>query len=1181
MLKRILPFFFLLIAAAVNAQSNFWADLPESGIQTNASQRKIIPDRYRTLQLDTVGIKNFLRTAPKEFSRDAHQRQVVLSIPMPYGGSQRFAIVETEVMEPGLQAMFPQIKAYGGQGIDDRTASIKIDIGPRGFHAAIRSPVNGSTYIDPYAQGLLTSYISYYKKDLRPTAPYVEEEDPQGSYGTEPPTNGRVDAFTGCTADTLRVYRLAVACTGEYGVAVGATTVAQALSAIVTSVNRVNGVYETELAIRLVLVDSEYKVVYIDPATDPFTQNNNGSGLLTESITVCNAQIGFANYDIGHTFSTGAGGVAGLRVVCGTTKARGVTGRTNPTGDAYDIDYVAHEMGHQFGGNHTFNSVTGSCNGNRSAAANAEPGSATTIMGYAGICRANDLQPNSDAYFHPVSYTEMTNFSVLGTGNSCPVRLLTGNSAPTVDAGLDYTIPKSTPFMLSGSAIDPDGDPLTYAWDQVDVGGPAGNWNLPVGQAPLFRFFPPTTAPTRYFPQLSDIVNNTTTIGEILPNYGRTINFRFTARDNRAGGGGNCYDASVLTVNAAAGPFVVLYPNTAADSVLTGTFMKVRWDVAKTNLAPVSCDSVMIELSLDGGYTYPIMLLSKTANDGMEDIIVPNNPTTTARIRVRALKNVFFDISNVNFKIITNTASEFLFNEPEPVLSCTGANPSMMLRTVAINGFPGTITLSASGTPAGATVVFGSNIINANSSVMVMLQGTIAPGTYPITVTGTAGSIVKTCVIRFNVGSPTIAPRADAPVSGAADNVLTPTLVWSALPIATSYRLQVSPRVAFDTTIVDTTGILINRYTIMTALAQNTNYYWRVQAINACGSSPFSTVFNFKTANVYCGGDTLRSVAVPIVIPTTRATITSTLTIPSGAVISDVDVVGLVGTHTYVSDLAFYLQSPAGTRVTLFNWVCTSNANFNINLDDEAASATITCPPTGGQTRKPLQPLSAFDNQNSTGTWTLSVSDTVTGQGGSLTGWGLRICSYSASILPLNWLSFTAVKNADNTTVAAKWQTANEVNNHHYEIERSTDGRNFTMIGTIAAGNNRNTIQNYLYNDLAPVMGTNYYRVKQVDNDSKSSYSAIAKVVFGKDAAGWSVYPNPAKDKTTLYAKQNLNAVQVRLTDVSGKVVYNGYIPTLLTGQAVNIPLTSLAKGMYFLKVYSEKQTTTEKIMVE
>lgn len=1183
MSKRILLLFCIVMCvnSGLQAQNNFWADQPESDIQSGNNQRKIIPNRYRTLLLDTTGLKNLLRTVPREFSQDAHARQVILSIPMPYGGSQKFSVVETEVMEPGLQAMFPQIKVYGGQGIDDRSASIKIDIGPRGFHAAIRSSVNGSVYIDPYAQGLLTSFISYYKKDLKPNAPYVEEEDPESSPGGGTSITGRLDVFNGCTGDTLRRYRLAVACTGEYGVAVGATTVAQALAAIVTSVNRVNGVYETELAIRLVLVDSNYKIVYIDPATDFFTQNSNGGGLLNESIRICDSLIGTANYDIGHTFSTGAGGVAGLRVICTATKARGVTGRGNPTGDPYDIDYVAHEMGHQFGGNHTFNALTGSCNGNRSGAANAEPGSATTIMGYAGICRANDLQPNSDAYFHPLSYNEITNYAINGNGNSCPVKLLTGNTAPVVDAGLDYIIPKSTPFMLTGNATDPDGDLLTYTWDQMDVGGPAGNWNLPVGQAPLFRFFPPATSPTRYFPKISDIVTNTTTIGEILPGYGRTINFRFQARDNRSGGGGNCWDQNVVTVNAAAGPFLVMYPNSAADSVLVGTFMNIKWDVAKTNLAPVNCDSVVLELSLDGGYTYPVTLLAKTLNDGAEDIIVPNNPSTTARIRVRAFKNVFFDISNENFKIIADTASEFVFNEPLPVLTCTDLNPSILLRTTAVNGFPTPITLTASGAPAGDTVIFSSTIINPNSTVLVTLQGPLAPGSYNITVTGTADTVVKTQVLQFNVGIPPVPPTLTTPSNNAVDVVLTPTLVWAPLPGASTYRLQVSLDTLFATSLIDTTGLPTNSYTIPTALAQGMQYYWRVSAINTCGTGPVSTASGFRTAAIYCGIDTVRSINVPVPIPPGISTVTSTLNIPTGTVISDLDVVGLTGTHTYVSDLAFFLQSPAGTKATLFNWVCTTNDNFNINFDDEAASATITCPPTGNQVRRPLQPLSVFDNQNSTGTWTLSISDGASPDQGSLTGWGLRICGYASPILPLNWLNFTAVKNPDNTTVGAKWQTANEINNHHFELERSIDGRNFIIIGSSNAGHNNSGVQTYLFNDLAPVMGTNYYRVKQVDNDGKFTYSTIATVVFSKAGALWSVYPNPAKEKTTLYAKSNLNAVQVQLSDVSGKMLYRGYIPVLAAGQSVNIPLTSLAKGMYFLKIYSEKQTTTEKIMVQ
>lgn len=1179
--KLLLSFLSVFCFASLFAQTTFWTDRSESAIDINPAQRKIVPEKYRVLSLDTAAIRFFLRSAPKEFSADARLRKFILLLPKPDGGFERFSVMETEVMAPGLQARFPEIRVYGGQGLDDSTATLKIDIGPQGFHAAVRSARYGAMYIDPYAPGLLTTYIAYYKKDLKPGIPFTEEADPESNYGINGSREAQTQAFNGCTADTLRRYRLAVACTGEYAVAVGGSTTSLALAAIVTSINRVNGVYETELAIRLVLVENEALVVFTDPATDPFTQNNNGNGLLTENRRVCDSLIGNANYDIGHAFSTGAGGVAGLGVVCNTTnKARGVTGLTNPTGDAYDIDYVAHEMGHQFGGNHTFNSVTGSCNGNRSAAANAEPGSATSIMGYAGICRANDLQLHSDAFFHPVSYNEITNYTINGTGNGCPAKLLTGNTAPVVYAGLDYTIPKSTPFMLTGSATDADGDMLTYAWDEVDVGGPAGNWNLPVGQAPLFRFFPPTTSTTRYFPKLADIVNNTTTVGEILPNYARTINMRFTARDNRAGGGGNCWDQTLLTVNAAAGPFLVLYPNTTADSVKAGTIVKVKWDVAGTNAAPVSCDSVMIELSLDGGYTYPIVLLSKTLNSGTADVVIPNNPTTTARIRVKAQKNVFFDISNQDFKIIANTASEFLFNEPDPVLSCDGVNPTVRLQTLAVNGFPTPITLSASGAPAGTTVVFASTIINPNSSVLITLQGTAAPGSYNITVTGTAGSVVKTRVVQFNVGIPSV-PSLTAPANNSLDNVLTPTLTWAPWPGASTYTLQISTDAGFATTLYNVSGITTNSYMLPAALAQNARYYWRVSATNGCGTGPVSNAASFKTGFVSCGPDTLRSTNVPVAIPLGISTVSSTLTIPFGSIISDLDVVGLRGTHTYVSDLAFFLQSPAGTRVTLFNWQCTSNANFDINLDDEAASATITCPPTGGQVRRPLQPLSAFDNQNSTGTWTLFVSDGAATQQGSLTGWGLRICTYSASFpLPVNWLSFTAAKNADGT-VAARWQTANEVNNNHYEVERSVDGRNFSLLGSIAAGPNAAGLQTYLYTDLAPLTGTSYYRVRQVDNDGRSVYSAVAKVSLGKAGVLWEVYPNPATNHVTVYARAALSGVRMQLLDVAGKLLYNAYLPALRTGGTVNIPLQNLSRGTYVLKVVSGDRVDSEKIVVQ
>jgi len=650
---------FLLIASitgyAQQSYKNIWKDVLESTIP-KVDKRYINPSESRTISFNMNSLEDFLNNAPTE--TEVLTNGVIpleISLPAPDGKTEKFLIMETPVMEPELAQKFPQVKTFGGQGLDDKTATIKLDITPAGFHAMVIS-VNGTYYIDPVFLNKDEFYISYTKEAFykgREHRDHSIECSLEKEHSIEEEIAKLVNKGVKYSGEQLRTYRLALAATGEYTSFHGGTVTA-GMSAIVTTVNRVNGVYEREVAIRMVLVANNNLIVYTNSSTDPYT-NNNGSTMLGQNQTTCDNIIGSANYDIGHVFSTGGGGIAGLGVVCRFgMKARGVTGSSSPVGDPFDIDYVAHEMGHQFGGNHSFNGSTGSCSGgNRNASTAYEPGSGSTIMAYAGICSPQDLQPHSDDYFHGVNIDEIVAYSTGTYGNSCPVITNTGNNAPTVNAGTGgFTIPINTPFALTGSATDPNNDALTYCWEEFDL-GPAGAPNSPSGNAPIFRSFNPVNNPTRVFPKLTNLLNNTQTMGEILPTYSRNLTFRLTARDNKNGGGGIGKHQIAFSVTANAGPFVVTAPNTAV-SWSGNTTQTISWNVANTNVSPVNVTNVKILLSTDGGVTFSTVLSENTLNDGSEEVLIPNLPTTTARIKVEAIGNIFFDLSNVNFTIIEN-----------------------------------------------------------------------------------------------------------------------------------------------------------------------------------------------------------------------------------------------------------------------------------------------------------------------------------------------------------------------------------------------------------------------------------------------------------------------------------------------------------------------------------------------
>lgn len=544
-------------AGQETAADKFWRAADDAALQRALPERVIVPKAYKAFALDQTALRQTLRAAPLEFTEAARNNSAEITIPMPDGSTARFSIEESPVFEAGLAAKYPSIKTFRGRGIDDPTATARFDLMPNGFHAIVFTG-KGTILVDPYAVGDTSHYISYFKTDAERSGEFVCEV--KNSSDVEQLTafhSFAPDATSVVSGTNLRTYRLALAATAEYTNVfrqtgdTDAQARARALQQMILIMNRVNGVYERDVAIRMVLIANEDSIIYTDSATDPYT-NESGSTMLGQNQSNLDSVIGAANYDIGHVFSTGGGGVAGLGVPCRSNlKARGVTGLPNPIGDAFAIDYVAHEIGHQFGGDHTFNVGNGSCGAQRAAGAAYEPGSGVTIMGYAGICSGQNLAPNSIDTFHVKSIEQIVAYSTLSSGNGCAVTTATGNTVPGVTVETTFNIPKQTPFYLTAEGSDANGDALTYDWQQYDLGAgtnsAAQNSDADGEARPLFRPYLPTTNPTRNFPSLQYILNNAnvppTTVGgrltgEILPSIARTMNFQVTVRDNRGGGGG-------------------------------------------------------------------------------------------------------------------------------------------------------------------------------------------------------------------------------------------------------------------------------------------------------------------------------------------------------------------------------------------------------------------------------------------------------------------------------------------------------------------------------------------------------------------------------------------------------------------------------------------------------------------
>ncbi|ESU21827.1 hypothetical protein FCR2A7T_02850 [Flavobacterium cauense R2A-7] len=818
--------------------TSFWKASSKKSNAVTTQRGATLPTK-NLFDLDIESLKNALANSPKR-GVNSGKSNVIVSFPNAEGQLERFRILEASNMEPGLAARYPEIKSYVGQGVDNPTAIIYFSVSPLGLQTMQLNADQSAVFIEPLTQDLKT-YSVYRKADKLQSFSHFDCKVMDNAASTL--TNTELTARPNADDGTLRTFRLAMSVTGEYTAYFGGTK-ALALAAINNTMTRVNGVFEKDFNVRMNLIANNDAVIYTSASTDPYSAAATGTGGAwnSELQSTLTSVIGEANYDVGHLFgASGGGGNAGcIGCICvNGQKGSGYTSPSDgiPSGDNFDIDYVAHELGHQFGANHTFS------HSNEGTGVNVEPGSGSTIMGYAGIT-SQDIQAHSDAFFHAASIQQVTNNIKTKT---CQTSTATGNAIPTASAGLDYTIPKSTPFMLTGSGTDANGDALTYVWEQMDSSsstqtGASSAASATKTSGPTFRSYAPTTSTTRYFPKMSSVLTGaTTTAGseitvEAVPSVARTMNFRFTVRDNRAGGSANNSDDMIVTVNGTAGPFTVSAPNTAV-SWAGGSTQTVTWNVAGTTANGVNCANVDILISTNGGTTWST-LLAATPNDGTQTITVPNTAGTQNRIMVKGSNHIFFDVSNTNFTITAGTADTTAPSAPTSLTASGTTTTTTNLSWTAATDNVGV---------TGYDVYRGTTLLGTVATTTYNVTGLTAATAYTFSVkakdaAGNVSAASNTVNVTTLAVSDTTAPSAPTSLTASGTTQTTTNLSWTA---ATDNVAVTGYDVYQGATLLGT--VATTTYNV-TGLTATTAYTFSVKAKDAAGNvSAASNTVNVTT----------------------------------------------------------------------------------------------------------------------------------------------------------------------------------------------------------------------------------------------------------------------------------------------------------------------------------------------
>jgi subtilisin-like proprotein convertase family protein len=1198
--------FVLSLCIYVSNAQNFWTKIDRSDVLSrNGEERSIIPDKYEIFRLDVPGLKHHLMRAPLE-SMKKYAGGLELEIPMPNGRLEKFLVYESPVMGAQLSEKFPEIRSYIAAHAQNKGLHMRFTVSPKGFHAAIEA-MDGEKYIDPYSSLNGEDHIVYNVKDHKPDAfknlPICGNDESTNQSAPEilfNPIKSRAAEVN------LRVFKLAMACTGEWGQRRG--TVAKCLEDMNIMVTRMNAIYERELSMRFVLIDDNDKLIFLDPSTDPYNNSDQGKVILGTNTSVINPRItgGSAAYDIGHVLSIcfDIGGVAQGGSACQNNKGNGVTCNNDNDLSGIVTRVMAHEVGHQFNAGHTWNI----CQPNDSSIATQrsdensyEPGSGSTIMSYAGSCGSDNVLSDNDDYFHVRSLEQIYAKTYTG-GNAfnCSDKIPTGNHFPVIEMPtIIYTIPITTPFELKASATDEDNDNLTYCWEQYDL-GPAVALGTNSATGPLFRSFKPTAnGNVRFVPEAASILTGKLTEKkEVLPNQSRQLNWKFTVRDNHSGGAGVQWDDYRVNVTENAGPFKLIYP-LLDDKFVVGQEVKVTWEVANTDQAPVNCKFVNIYGSYTGALRnedpnlYPLAL--NVPNDGSETVFIPNKTSNLFRIVIKAADNIFLTSSILPSKITEPVVPTVYFDAPSFLQICKPNNAVVDIKAVGYGGLTQNMNFEIiSALPDGVSASFE--------------KASVAPGEInklTISSSDLAGSFVSTLTIRSYVSGVDTLDRSItiefvggdihnisviSPPNGMESEAL-PKFVWNSKKDATSYRIQVSKDPAFDE-LISNAVVTDTNYTSTTLLDHNTIYFWRVLGINKCGESNIAPTKAFKTMAFACNlfEELGKSINIANI-----ADVEFPIDVTSDGIVSDVNVKLIKGDHQRVGDLVVNLVSPSGKEVLLWNRKCGTNQNINVGVDDQSP-AFFSCPINTGKVYRPEGKLSNFNGDNTKGTWKLKVSDQVAGAGGKLVDFKLELCSsinlknpyitkheilkiYPGDLRSITNELLLVVDDDDSPEkLTYKLVSLPSKGDLYLNGQRLSIGATFTQLDI-----NNSKVD---YKSLGSTNDTDSFDFIVVDNAggwlSITSYNIDINAGNPSSTSNYTlqeglhIYPNPTSNTIFILKNELLkNFDNFTITDLSGRKIMSG----MFSEDINNIDLSALSTGAYLLKISDGRHVVSKKLL--